>query len=256
MAIAAAQERNTWFAFHKIQQQVKFRLFCLPYSGGGASVYHSWEGILPPTIEIIPIELPGRGSRMIEPPYTHIDDLVQDLSAALLPYLDRPFAFFGHSMGALVGFEISRHLRDAHCLFPFHLFISGHGAPHIQDREKSIHELSDEQLVEKLREMNGTQEEILNNPELRSIILPVIRADFSICGTYRYRPAAPLSCPMDIFGGLGDRYVPRCDLEAWAEHTSSACKVRMFPGDHFFLNQSRLLLLRVIAQELFALMLK
>ncbi len=250
MAVYTVQERNAWVGFHRPQSQAAIRLFCLPYSGAGASIFTSWRGILPSFIEVIPIELPGRGSRMAERPYTCLEPLVQDLAESLLPFLDKPFALFGHSLGALVSFEVSRRLRDRHGVLPTHLFVSAHTAPQIPDNDPAFHLLPDAELIVKLREMGGTQEEVLQNEELRGIILPLIRADFSICGGYTYRPEPALTCPIDAFGGLGDPYVSRLALEAWAVHTTGPFKARMFPGDHFFINTARPLLLRVIAQEL------
>lgn len=252
MAVYSVQERNAWVGFHRPQSHASIRLFCLPYSGAGASIFSAWPSILPAFIEVIPIELPGRGSRMAEPPYTHLEPLVHDLAESLLPFLDKPFAFFGHSLGALVSFELSRCLRGQHGIQPARLFVSAHSAPQIPESDPSFHLLPDPELVEKLREMGGTPEEILQNEELRAIILPLIRADFAICGSYTYQSDLPLACPLDAFGGLGDPYVSRQALDAWAIHTTGPFKARMFPGDHFFMTAARPLLLRVIAQELLA----
>lgn len=251
MGVVTINRNNTYMGYYRSVTQADVRLFCFPYSGAGSSIFYNWSTILPASIEVVAVELPGRGSRLSEPAFTQLQPLVKNLTESLLPYLDRPFAFFGHSMGALVSFELSRLLRAEHALEPIHMFVSGHQAPQIPDNaDDPIHDLPDEQLAQKLRELNGTDEEILRNDELRGIILPIIRADFSVCETYSYKPDRPLSCPIDAFGGLGDPYVTRENLDAWSIHTTAPFKARMFPGDHFFLNSSRSLLLRVIAQEL------
>ncbi len=224
-------------------------LFCFPYSGASAAFYTSWS--LPIPIAIYPVELPGHGRRMSEGLHNRIEPLVKDIARGLAPYLDRPFAFFGHSMGAVVSFELARFLRQAHSVSPVHLFVSGHGAPHLPHNEAPIHSLPDAEFIEKLREMNGTDPTVLGCAELCEIILPILRADFAICETYEYIPSEPLDCPITVFSGLQDRYVTRADLEAWSMHTRSRFRVSLYPGDHFYVNGSRAGLLEAIARDLY-----
>jgi medium-chain acyl-[acyl-carrier-protein] hydrolase len=167
-----------------------------------------------------------------------------------LPHLERPFAFFGHSLGALVSFELARFLRREYAIRLVHLFVSSHSAPQIPDREPPIHDLPAPDFVEKIRSLDGMPEKVLENGELMALIIPILRADFSMCETYVYQDAEPLDCPISALGGLYDRYVSRADLEAWREQTSAAFSARMFPGGHFYLNRERPLLLRALAQEL------
>lgn len=196
------------------------------------------------------MQYPGRGSRLSERPYLGVEPLVQAAATALGPYLDRPFAFFGHSMGALVSFELARYLRQHSDLAPQLLVVSGHSAPQVPDPDPPIHSLPEPQFIQKLRELNGTPDEVLNHAELRQLLVPIIRADFTVCETYVYQPEAPFDFPMAAYGGLADSYVPRTALEAWQEHTSAEFSLRMFPGDHFYLNTQRPLLLRTLAREL------
>jgi medium-chain acyl-[acyl-carrier-protein] hydrolase len=232
------------------------RLFCFPYSGANAWVYQRWGDGLPGAIDVCPVELPGHGTLRAMPLCTRIQPLVEQVARALTPYLDpssalaAPFAFFGHSMGALLAFELARYLRREHKPMPVYLFVSGHGAPHLPDREPPIHDLPEPEFVAKIREFNGTPDEVLENQELRELILPVLRADFEICATYEYRAEEPLACPIGAFGGLRDPSVAREDLEAWRLQTNAGCSVRMFPGDHFFIGSDRSTILWAIGQDL------
>lgn len=241
---------NGWLISPKVSNQTTLRLFCFPYSGAGASVYYKWAEILPGSIEVCAVQLPGRETRLMEEPYTELAPLVEDMAEVLRPYLDTPFAFFGHSMGALISFELSRHLRRAAGIEPSRLLVSGHQAPQVPDSEPPIHTLPEPQFIEKLRSLDGTPEEVLANAELRELILPILRADFSVCETYAYTASRPLSCPISAFGGLQDQYVPRSTMEAWRELSSGTFSLRMFPGGHFFLKENQNLLLRAIAQDL------
>jgi medium-chain acyl-[acyl-carrier-protein] hydrolase len=248
--MTAAAVSTPWVPGFRASPATRLRLFCFPYSGGGASVFAQWRDGLVPGVEVCPVELPGRGRRMPEAAITRMEPLVEAAAAGLRPLLDRPFAFFGHSMGALLSFELARRLRADHGLAPEHLFVSAHVAPQTAAREEMIHSLPEPELVARLQSLNGTPPEVLDNPELRSLLLPVLRADFSICDHYRLVPGEPLDCGITAFGGLQDLEVPRADLDAWREQTTGPFALRMFPGDHFFLNTARPTLLWAIASEL------
>ena len=250
MLSTSTTKTNPWIVCPRPNPRASLRLFCFPYSGAGAQIFYPWANTLPPTIELCPVQLPGRGNRLAEPPFTRLVSLIRALAPAILPYLDKPFAFFGHSLGALVSFELARHLCRQRGPSPLHLFVSGHNAPQVPDSEPPIHLLPDAAFVEKLRHLNGMSKEILENTELMQLLLPVLRADFAICETYSYEAGEPLDCPISAFGGLRDEYVSRETLEAWREQTSASFSLRMFPGDHFYLNQDRPLLLRTLAREL------
>jgi medium-chain acyl-[acyl-carrier-protein] hydrolase len=228
----------------------RVRLFCFPYSGASAAIYHPWVQALPAGIEVCPVELPGHGSRLAEPPFEQLSPLIEAALEALLPHLDAPFAFFGHSLGALVSFELARKLQGQHGLVPACLFVSGHGAPQVPDPEPPIHALPEEVFVEKLRALNGTPDEVLDHPELRALVLPILRADFSICETYRYEDGPPLRCQIAAFGGLSDPYVSHDDLAAWREQTASAFSIHMLPGDHFYLQTQQRPLTEALARKL------
>ena len=246
-----ARPGNPWLAYHRPQEAARIRLFCFPYAGGGASLYRTWAQGLPPQVEVCPVQLPGRENRIREEPFRRMETLVEALAAGLAPLLDRPFAFFGHSMGSLIAFELTRHLVRERGLSPAHLFVSGHRAPQLPPRDEPIHPLPDEEFLAKVFELNGTPEEVRTDPELRALFLPILRADFELCETYGYQEAAPLPCPVSAFGGLGDHHVPREDLQAWQEQSQGRFVLRMLPGDHFFLTSAEPLLLRTLGQELY-----
>lgn len=223
-------------------ERARWRLFCLPYAGGAANIYRSWLQALPEEIDVCAVELPGRGSRIKERPYTSLSLLVDSLSRALYPLLDRPFAFFGHSMGALLAFEMSRHLRRLYRLAPMHLFVSGHSAPHLPVKLYALGS-TDEEMLETLKRLSGTPAEVLENPDLMELLMPVISADFTLCDTYSYLEDAPLECPISVFGGTEDKEIEQHRLEAWREHTTGPFVLRMLPGGHFFIHsQSRQIL--------------
>jgi|SRR5215213_2450839 len=242
-----------WLPNSKLNARAKLRLFCLPYAGGSALVYRDWQEHLPPGVELCPVQLPGRGRRLREPAFTHTRPLVRAIAEGLLPYLDVPFSFFGHSMGAMLGFELARHVRAERDVEPRHLFVSGRRAPQVPNSAPPSYGLPPEQFMEALSQLNGTPPEVLAQPELMQMMMPLLRADFEVCDTYSYDPAPPLSCPITAFGGLQDAGVKREHVEAWREQTTGAFAVRMLPGDHFFLQKEQASLLRLLSKELYKL---
>ena len=241
---------KSWIACPKPNRRAHLRLFCFPYAGGGISIFRTWPDSLPPGVEVYLVQLPGRESRMRETPFTQLSPLLQALAQGLWPYLDMPFAFLGHSLGALVSFELARQLRRQNDPGPAHLFVSGHCAPQVPSRYPPLHQLPESEFLAELCHLKGTPEAVLQNAELMQLLLPVLRADFAIDETYVYTPAEPLDCPISAFGGWQDDRVSRDDLAAWRDQTRSSFTLRMFPGDHFFLHSSRTSLLRALSQDL------
>jgi len=241
---------DSWITFRKPNPQARLRLFCFPYAGTGASIFRTWPDGLPADVEVCPVQCPGRGTRLTETPFTQLSPLVQALAQALVPLLDKPFAFFGHSLGALVAFELARRLRRQSGVQPARLFVSADRAPQIPPRDRPIHALPEREFLLELRRLNGVPGKVLENAELMEIMLPVLRADFAVYETYVYSTEPPLDCFISSFGGLQDHRVSRGDLEAWRDQTSVSFSLRMFPGDHFFLNTTQPLLLQVLSQEL------
>lgn len=228
----------------------RVRLFCFPYAGGAAHLFRQWPQKVGSDVEICAVEPPGRGTRMRENPFTNLFDLVDAAAPVLAPYMDCPFAFFGHSMGALISFELARYLRKTGRKEPSHLFLSGCRAPQLAHTRAVTYNLPEPDLIEDLRRLKGTPDEVLGHPELLQLMLPLLRADFAITQTYRYAEEAPLSCPLTIFGGLEDDEATREHLSPWREHTTGAFSLHMLPGDHFFLHTSQDLLFEIVRQEL------
>ncbi len=238
---------DRWFCASRPRPAAAIRLVCLPYAGGAASVYRQWEHLAPPHVEVCPVELPGRGTRMGETPFRRLPPLIRALADALEPLLDRPCAFFGHSMGGLVAFELARLLRRRGWPEPCHLFVSASPAPP-RRHEPAMHDAPDAEVKARLRTLSGTPREILEDDELMKLVLPVIRADFSVLETYEYFEEPPLSVPITVFGGLHDRAVRRADLEGWRAHSTDS-RLWMLPGDHFFIHDLAPGLVNLVAEH-------
>jgi medium-chain acyl-[acyl-carrier-protein] hydrolase len=199
------------------------------------------------------VQLPGREGRLREAPFTRIEPLVQAL-AAELPLAELPFAFFGHSMGALIAFELAHELARRGGPQPLLLFVSGRRAPRVPVREEPIHDLPEPQFLARLRDLNGTPEEVLQHAELMALLSPLLRADFALHETWTYREGEPpLAIGISAFGGVADPEVTREDLEAWRVETTGPFRLRMLPGDHFFLLPGRRLVTEAVARDLAAL---
>lgn len=242
---------SDWFPNVKFNPQACVRLFCFPYAGGSAHIYRQWQASLPAAIEVCPVQLPGRDSRLKEQGFTNMRELTEELTKLLRPHLDRPFALFGHSMGGMIVFELARELRRISGLQPVHLFIGGSTAPQLRDEIELTFNLPEEEFIEKVRNIRGTPDEVLAHPELMQLVLPQLRADFELVETYAYDVGQPLACPITVLGGLGDEDVSREKLEGWREHSTAAFSLRMLPGGHFFINTAQAYIHRVLAQSLF-----
>jgi len=185
----------------------------------------------------------------VDAAYSELMPLVAEASEAILPLLDRPFALFGHSMGALISFEITRSIRRKRQLSPEHLFVSGCFAPHLPDPHP-MHHLADQEFVDAVRRLNGLPEEVLQDAELMELVLPALRADFTAAETYVHIAEPALSCPITAFAGSRDPLTTQESVEAWRIHTMGAFSFRMLPGDHFFLISQQALLLSILSAEL------
>jgi medium-chain acyl-[acyl-carrier-protein] hydrolase len=228
----------------------KLRLFCFPYGGGSTDIFRNWVNHFEPAIEVCPVELPGHGRRIRESLVRRLDDLVEDLAARIFVRLDTPFAFFGHSMGGLVGFELARLLRRRHECQPLHLFVSATSPPHLVRNREPMHRLPDLEFLQRLRELNGTPKEVLESADVMEMMLPILRADMEVCEMYCYCGEDILNCPITALGGQFDTEVPPDQLREWKHHTTGPFKELTFAGDHFFLRECRLSIIRAIYQEL------
>lgn len=230
---------ETWVTCTHPKIQAKMRLFAIPYAGAGTNIFRTWAALLPDDIELCAIRIPGRETRLRERPYVQIGPLVRALAQAMEPFLDRPFALYGHSMGALIAFELARQLRRQHFPIPAHLLVSARHAPQLPDRDSPLHILPDDLFVQRMQQRyEGIPTAILQNPELMELFLPVLKADFSIIENYQYVTEDPLACPITIFGGLQDK-VRNDELDGWREQTADEFECKQFMGSHFFIQSQR-----------------
>ena len=229
-------------------------LICIPYAGGTPSIFRGWAAELGPAVEVVPVLLPGRGLRGREQPYTTMRPLVEDLAAAIAEHgLAKEYALFGHSMGALIAYELACELRRRGHPEPAHLFVSGSKAPHLYG-DRSDHLLADPQLCQLVRDLGGLGPDEQTGEAYLQRRLPVLRADLAVCEQYRWTPRAPLRCPMTALGAPGDPIATAPQIEAWREHTTGSLLRRDLPGDHFYLiGPARPLLLAQLRRELDAL---
>lgn len=235
---------NDWITSFTPNPSAKLRMFAFPYAGAGTVVYRTWEAGLPKEVELAILRLPGRESRLREKPYTQMQLLVSALVEAIISQLDKPFVFFGHSMGALVAFEVARELRRQGQPMPKHLLLSARRAPHLPDPDSALHPLGDNAFVKEMqRRYGGIPDAILKTPELLALFVPVLKADFSVIETHTYTEEDPFDLPISVYGGTQDFVLRAGDLEGWGKQTSREFTVQKFVGGHFyFQNQPSALL--------------
>ncbi|KAB1910363.1 thioesterase II family protein [Micromonospora tulbaghiae] len=239
-----------WFGARGLRDPAPVRLFCLAHAGGGGSFFRSWRELLTPDVAVVPVILPGRESRSRERPYRRMADLVEALAASLTPHLDRPFALFGHSMGAAVAFETAHLLARGNGPRPRRLFVSGRRPPTMPSRRPDLHRLPDDQFIDAVARMGGTPPELLRRRELLDVFLPRLRADFEVNETYQPGPRTRLSCPVSAFTGDTDPEVDALEMAAWQSVTDGEFVLRVFRGGHFYLVDAAVPLTRVILAEL------
>lgn len=234
-----------WLPAFGSNPRAKLRLFCLPHAGGGASAFYSWTAVLPFSIEVCPVQLPGREARLGEPCFRSVSELTGALRPVIEAAADRPFAIFGHSMGALVAFELARALP------PEHLFVAGHAAPHLPHLDPNLHHVPDDRFIAEVeRRYQAIPAGVKTDAELLALILPPLRGDFEIVETYRHQHGAALLCPISAFGGAANASTSMQDLDAWRMHTRSAFLLHTLPGGHFFVQTARERMLNGILEDL------
>lgn len=238
--MSALFHANHWFVCPQAKPEAATRLFLFPYAGSGPAVFNKWTSGFPDSVEIYIAHFPGRGSRHQEPVIKQITTLAEKFSQAIQPLSDKPFAFFGHSLGGLVAFELTRQLRQHNLPQPQMLFVSACGAPHLPDPNPPIHKLSDPEFIDALKKLNGFPSEILNQPEIMQLLLPTLRADFEAVERYPHETdVSPLPVPIIAFAGVDDARLSQERVEGWALHTDTGFIAQYFPGDHFFINTCR-----------------
>ena len=244
------------------------RLFCFPHAGGGPAFFRSWPSAFTPEIDVLPVQLPGREARLDESPYRRLGQLIDPLCAALEPYLDRPYALFGHSMGSLVAYEVARRFSEGAHPAPSCLVVSGRRGPRIPSHRRILHGLPDGEFLAEVVRLGGMPQEIVDTPDLMELLLPVLRADYELSETYRpssaawlgrgaapdaadpATPGARLRCPVAAYMGAADPEVDHAGLRGWRRETTGEFVGRIFPGDHFYLRGGRPDVLRAVLADL------
>lgn len=242
---------SPWWVRYRPSASPRARLFCFPYAGGSAGLFRPWPMKLPPTVEVVGLQLPGRENRLRESPPTDLAGTIEPMTAGLLPLLDRPCCFFGYSLGGLMAFEVARRLRGLNAAGPRRLIVAASEAPQCEHaRNPPIHRRSDDEFVAELRRFGGTPEAVFKSSELLQAILPMLRADFQMLETYQYVEESLLDVPIAALGGLTDDEVTPDRLAGWSDQTRGGFTMQFFPGDHFFLKTSLEPLLAAVVREI------
>jgi len=231
---------KAWFPFSQPGTAAGLRLFCFPFAGGGAGYYRPWVVAPPPGIEVVPVQLPGREQRIGEPAFTRMDDLLDSLLQVLDPLLDRPFGLFGHSMGASIAYALAHRLPPDRAAGLRLLAVSGRRAPGRPRCMPLLHGRDNAGFLEGIRDLGGTPAVVFETPELLDLVMPLLRADFTLVETHPHDPAPrPLSVPLLAFGGTDDPDSCADQIQGWAAMTSGPAAIHVLPGDHFFLTAHR-----------------
>ncbi|MGA8085789.1 MAG: thioesterase domain-containing protein [Terracidiphilus sp.] len=234
---------NSWIIFCQGRRAAPLRLFLFAHAGGGSAAFRGWNDRIGDEIELGYIQLPGRESRLCEQPFSSMVELIPHLVDALAAHIDRPFAFYGHSLGARIAFEAARELRHRGAPGPAHLFIAACHAPQLPWPHPPMSGLEDSQFLREVQERYGSiPRQVVEDEELRSLLLPALRADVTMVETCAYSPGLPLDCGISAFGGLQDHTVSQSSLDQWRVQTRGEFHMHMVPGNHFFpqLVESRL----------------
>jgi medium-chain acyl-[acyl-carrier-protein] hydrolase len=244
-----------WLVRFQATPQPALRLFCFPYAGGSASVFRAWGAAMDPRIDVVAVQLPGRGMRWDEAPAVDFELLVDLVADAIVRAAGAlRFGFFGHSLGALLMFEVARRLHSQGARLPECVFASGRQAPHLPPGRRREPAISDADFIDELRRLDGTPREILDNPELLAILMPMLRGDFALLDNWRFAPAPPLDLPLFALAGRSDAHVAVESVAAWSQWTSCNFELMTYAGGHFFLHEHEPRVVRDVSERLSALL--
>lgn len=242
---------GAWTVCFDPRRSASVRLLCLPHAGAGPSIFRGWGRDLPGWVEPHAVQLPGREGRLREPLPRDLKQVADDLAVALEPITEQPYTLFGHSMGALVGFELARRL-ESDGRPPLHLFVAGYGAPHVYRSRTRIHLMEHDEVVSELRRTQVTPEAVLDDVDLMRMFVPIVQADLAMCVRHQCDDleSEPLATGVSAFGGAEDDDVPAAAVAAWAELTTGSFRLRLLPGGHFFPTTAQTALLDAIGRDL------
>ncbi len=228
---------STWVRRFHHAPDAEHALLCFPHSGGSASFFFPFSQRLSPGIDVWSVQYPGRQDRRSEANIPHLHELADRVAEAVAPRLNGHYALFGHSMGATLAYEVALRLRSAG-KHPEALFVSGRPAPH-RNVDKGLHRLSDEEIADDIRALDGTGSEMFGDADVLNMFLPAIRSDYHAAETYAYTPGPPLNCPVRAFTGFSDPRVEVSELHHWGDHTEGPFGLDVFSGGHFYLVDSQ-----------------
>jgi medium-chain acyl-[acyl-carrier-protein] hydrolase len=244
---------SPWLIRYKSNPAASVRLFCFHCAGGSASEFRSWPAHLTGKIELLAVQLPGREGRVNEAFIASMDELIGGVVEAIISELDKPYVIFGHSFGALGGFEVIRELRSKALPQPFLFIPAGRRGAQVTDKKPPIASLPKDELIAQLRKRYGNQlGPIWESAELRDMLIPQLHADIALSESYRFRDQQPLDCPIVAFAGVAEKSLNADALNAWSVHTSRSFQSRRFPGGHFFIRESQPLVIEAIKQAIVA----
>ncbi|MEV5241987.1 alpha/beta fold hydrolase [Streptomyces cinnamoneus] len=232
----AVGTESIWLRRYGTLKPPRLRLLCLPHAGGSAGFFHSWGRAFGSDVEVMAARYPGRQERIADPFITEMEPLADAIAGELRSFLDAPLALFGHSMGASLAYEITLRLQDQHGVAPAALLVSGRKPPHLLTPRP---DLDDDEVLAEVRRLGGTDAVVLDDPDLRELVLPAITTDFRIVARYAARPGVPLPCPVYAYVGDGDEDVDVESMRGWADLAPQGFGLRVLPGDHFYLAEQR-----------------